>query len=127
MMKKVDPTVIKETLYIAAMCFIMSIIMQSVFLVFGSWNYTVLLGNALGYLASVGNFFLIGLTVQHSLGLEEKAAKNKIRISQNLRFVMLLIVAVIGYLIPVFNTVALIIPYLFPRLSIALRPLFNKR
>ena len=126
-MKKIDPTVIKETGYIAAMVFIFSLLLQSVFLIIGKWDYTVLTGNLLGFAAAVGNFFLMGLSVQSSLGKEEKDAKNLMKISQSLRLLLVFVIALIGYLVPVFNTIAVLIPLLFPRIAVALRPLFMKK
>ena len=60
-------------------------LMQSVFLVAGIWDYKVLSGNILGYIAVVGNFFLMGLTVQKALTKDEKEAKQLIKLSQILR------------------------------------------
>ncbi len=126
-MKKIDPTVLKETGYIAAMVFIFSLILQSVFLIIGKWDYTVLTGNLLGFVAAVGNFFLMGLSVQSSLGKEEKDAKNLMKASQSLRLLLIFVIALIGYLVPVFNTIMVLIPLLFPRIAVALRPIFIKK
>ncbi len=126
-MTKLDPTVKKETVYIAIFSLLCSMLMQAVFLVIGKWDYTVLLGNLLGLIASVGNFLLLGITVQNALGKEEKDARDFMKVSQRLRTLMLFAVAIVGYLLAVFNTVALVIPYLFPRLAIAFRPLLNKQ
>lgn len=125
--KKIDPTILKETCYIATMVFIFSLALQSVFLIIGKWDYTVLTGNLLGFVAAVGNFFLMGLTVQSSLGKEEKDAKNLMKVSQSLRLLLIFVIALIGYLVPVFNTIAVLIPLLFPRIAVALRPLFMKK
>ena len=125
-MKKIDPTVLKETSYIAAVCAVLSLLMQSVFLIIGKWDYTVLLGNLLGLLAAVGNFFLMGLTVQSALGKEEKEARRTVKMSQSLRLLMMFAVALIGYLLSVFNTIAMIIPFLFPRIADALRQFIKK-
>lgn len=126
-MKKVDPTIIKETLYIGTVAFLFNVVMQSVFLIIGEWDYTVLLGGVLGFLASVGNFFLMGLSVQAAVGKEEKDAKNTMKLSQSLRLLLLFIIAVIAYTVPIFNVIAVIIPYVFPRLAIALVPLLRKK
>lgn len=126
-MKKIDSTVLKETAYIGATVFIFSLALQSVFLIIGKWDYTVLLGNLLGFIAAVGNFFLMGLSVQASLGKEEKDAKNFMKFSQSLRLLLLFVIAVVGYLVPVFNILAVLIPFLFPRIAVALRPLFMKK
>lgn len=126
-MKKIDATVLKETGFIAAFTIILSLLMQSVFLIIGKWDYTVLLGNLLGYLAAVGNFFLLGLTVQSAVEKEEKEAKNLMKLSSTLRLLMMFVIAIIGYVVPVFNIIAMIIPYLFPRIALAVRPAFLKK
>ena len=126
-MKPLDPTVRKETVYIAAFSLVCSMLLQAVFLVIGKWDYTVLLGNVLGLIVSVGNFLLLGITVQKALGKEEKDARDLMRVSQRLRTLMLFAVALVGYLLSVFNTVALVSPYLFPRLAIAFRPFVGKK
>ena len=125
-MKKIDPTIKKETLYIAAFVIIFSVLMQSVFLIIGKWDVEVLFGNILGAVAAVGNFFLMGLTVQASLEKEEKEAKNIIKLSQSARLFLLFGVSLAGYLIPVFNIIAVVIPFLFPRIAVMLRPLAGK-
>ena len=86
----------------------------------------MLLGNLLGFSATVGNFFLMGLTVQNAVVKEEDEAKKLIKASQQLRLFGMLAVALIGYLVPVFNLYAVVIPYLFPRIAIALRPVIKK-
>jgi len=126
-MKKIDPAVWKETLYVFVFTVALSVIMQVIFILVGKWDYTVVLGNLLGIFAGVANFFLMGLTVQSALDKDEKEAKTKLRISQTLRIVVLFGVAVVGYFVPIFNLIAVVIPYLFPRFSFIFRPLFNKK
>ena len=126
-MKKIDETVLKETKYIAAWIFIFSVLMQAVFLVISEWNYTVLLGNILSAVFSVLNFFLMGLTVQKALDKDEKEAKTLVKVSQLYSSLMILVVTVIGVALPCFNTVAVIVPVFFPRIAIAMRPLFDKK
>ena len=67
-MKKIDPIIVKETKYVAAWIVILSMLMQSVFLIIGRWNYTVLLGNIYSAFFGTLNFLLMGLTVQKALG-----------------------------------------------------------
>ena len=125
-MKKVDAVVLQETYYIATVTAILSLLIQSVFLVISRWDYTVLLGNILGILASVGNFFLMGLTVQSAVTKEPDEAKKLVKMSQSLRFFGLLVVALIAYIIPIFNVITFAIPLLFPRIAISLRPMIIK-
>ncbi len=124
---KVDPTVRRESLYIAAVTVLLSAVMQAVYLIIGQWNVTVLLGNLLGGFAAVLNFFLMGLTVQKVLGMEEKDARTRIRTSQHLRMLMLAIFAVIGAAVPCFDLLATLLPLLFPRIGVTLRPLMDKK
>ena len=126
-MKKIDRTVLRETVYIASVTLILSALMQSVFLVIGKWDITVLLGNLLGGAAAVGNFLLMGITVQNALAKEEKDAKNLMQFSQSARLFMMFAVALVGHLIPVFNLLSVVIPFIFPRIAVMLRSSFNKK
>jgi hypothetical protein len=124
---KLDPTVKKETLYISVWVLIFSLITQAVFLVAGIWAYTVLLGNILSAVTAICNVLLMGITVQNAVLKDEKEARNLVKTSQRLRTFGLLAVAVIALCLPkVFNIWTVLIPLLFPRIAIAVRPLFIK-
>ena len=118
-MKKIDETVLKETKFIAFSTLILSALMQAVFLIIGKWDITVLFGNLLGGGFAVLNFFLMGLTVQKAVMLDEKEAKNSIKISQTYRTLLMIVVAALGVALSCFNTWAAIIPLFFPRIAIA--------
>lgn len=126
-MKKIDPIVIKETTYIFTVSVIFSMLMEAVFLIVKAWDYTVLLGNLLGLVAVTLNFLLMGITVQNAVTKEEKDAKSLMKLSQSGRLFMMFAFALVGYLVPVFNAIAVVVPFLFPRIAIMLRPLFKKR
>ncbi len=126
-MKKIDPTILKETKYIAAFVCVLSLLTEAIFLILGKWEYTVLLGNLLGALGGILNFFLMGLTVQSALTKDEKDARATVRASQLYRNLMLAAVALVGILLPCFHGVAAVIPLFFPRIAIAFRPLFLKK
>lgn len=123
---KIDSTVKRETRYIALMAIALSLLMELVFIVIGQWSYKVLLGNILGAGVAVLNFFLMGLTVQNAVLLEEKEARDKMKLSMTLRSFLLMLTAVLGVVVPVFNAPATIIPLFFVRIAVALRPLFIK-
>lgn len=125
-MQKVDATVVKETKYIAAWVLLLSVLMEAVFLILRQWNLTVLWGNLLGAGTAVLNFFLMGLGVQNSLKKEDKDAKTAIRLSQLYRNLMLLAVALVGLLVSVFHSWAVIVPLFFPRIAIMFHPFFHK-
>ena len=126
-MKKLDPTVKKETLYVFLFTIILSVLMQAVYLIIGKWDYTVLLGNLLGVFAATANFLIMGITVQSSLGKDVKEAKNRMKLSQMLRMLMLFAVALIGHFVPAFSLVAVVVPFLFPRIAVTLRAMFIKK
>lgn len=123
---KVDPVVLKETRFIAAVVLILSALMQAVFLVIGQWDYTVLLGNLWGVLLAVGNFFLMGLTVAKAVTLEPDEAKKKMQFSQQMRLLMLLVGCVIGAALPWFHTIAVLVTQFFPRIGVTIRGLTLK-
>ncbi|MBR2943901.1 MAG: ATP synthase subunit I [Clostridia bacterium] len=137
-MKKIDSVVLKETAFIAIISFIMSAFMQAIFLIVSywlpeAWDWRVLVGNLIGLASCVLNFFLMALTVQRALDKEPKDAKNYMRLSQMLRTLMLFVIALGAYLIDLFafdNSVsfilAVVIPYIFPRIAVMLRPLASK-
>lgn len=125
-MANIDKAVKTETVYIAIWVLILSVLMQAVFLLIGRWDYTVLCGNLLGGGAAVLNFFLMGLGVQKAVAQDEQTARSTVKLSQTGRLMMMLGFAVIGLVVPVFHTVAVLVPMLFPRVAIALRPAVDR-
>ena len=123
---KIDQTVKHETSYIAVAALILSALMEVVFLVIGQWSYKVLLGNILGAGIAVLNFFLMGLTVQDAVTLDEKQAREKMKLSMTLRSMLLMLTAVLGIVVPFLNAPATIIPLFFVRIAVAFRPIFIK-
>ena len=124
-LKNVDAAVKRETLYIAAAVGVMSLLLQSVFLIAQRWDYTVLLGNLLSAAAVIANFFFMGLTVQRSLDKDEKDAVTAVKFSQQIRLLMMFVVVALVAALPCFNLYAVIIPLFFPRIAVALRPKFG--
>lgn len=125
-MKKIDEVVLKETKYIAAWVVVLSLLLQSIFLIMGKWNYTVLLGNLLSGGIGIINFLLMGLTVQSAVDKDKKEAATAMKASLALRTFILFATAAIGVLLPVFDTWAVLVPLFFPRIAVAFRPVFEK-
>lgn len=130
-MKKISRTILKETAYIAVFVIILSVLMQSIFLIIGKWDLKVLFGNILGAAAAILNFLLLGLTVQKAVTQDEKKASVTMKFSQMLRMLMMFAIAIIvfcinKYALQIFNLIAVVIPYIFPRIAIALLPAFRK-
>lgn len=126
-MTKTDKTIVKETKFVALCVFILSVIMQVIFVLLSKWNYTVLLGNILGAVAIVVNFYVMGIYVKKAVAKDENEAKKIIKTSQTIRTFFLFIVLMLGVLAPCFSTIATIIPLFFLRISIMIRPLWKDK
>ena len=126
-MGKIDKVVLRETAYIAAWTIIFSALLQSVFLMIGKWELFVLLGNIYGSAAAVLNFFVMGLSVQKALTKDPKDVQAYIKASSTARLFVLFVITLIGVLIFRSAVLAVVIPLLFPRAAIMLRPFFGKR
>ena len=120
-MSKLQPAVKKNIIYIALVDAVLSLIMQLVFFLLSQWDITVLLGNLLGYLGCVLNFTLLCVTVQSAVVKEPDDAKKLIKMSQRLRLLMMLAIAVVGYFAVCFNLYAVIIPFTFNGIAVVLR------
>ena len=126
-MPKIDPTVKRETGFVALCVLVGSILLEAVFLLMGQWDYTVLLGNLLGGVTAVGNFLLMGLMIQKAIRQDEKAAVNTVRLSQGGRLFMQGLVLMLAAVLSCFNIWAAAIPLLIPRVGFTLRQWFGKK
>ena len=124
---KVDATIKKETKYIAYFSLILSVIMQAVFLLLKRWDYTVILGNVLSFSVAVLNFYIMGITVQKAVLMDESDARKLIKSSQSLRTAGMFLLLAIGVALPIFNTIAVIVPVFFPRIAVTFRPLIKDK
>ena len=91
-MKGIDPTVRRETLYIAVWTLLLTALMEAVWLIVGRWTLPVLWGGLFGAFFAILNFLLMGLTVQKAVGKEEKDAAGLMRLSQAGRMLLLVLV-----------------------------------
>ncbi len=125
-MKSVSPAVKQETIRIASGTAICTVLMWLVFFILHQTNpekipfdYTVFLAGIGGLLFAVGNFFLMGLTVQKvAAETDEKRARQRMQVSQRQRTLMMLAWGIVALVAPCFNGAAGIIPLLFPSIVI---------
>ena len=125
--QKISGAVRTETLFILCFSGVLSLLMQSVFLLIGAWDLTVVWGNLLGLFASVGNFFFMAMTVQWSVERSPEGGKALMRTSLTVRMFCLFLILMIGALLSCFHTIAVLIPMIFPRIAIALSPWIRKK
>ena len=69
----------------------------------------------------------MAMFVQGAVEKEQKQAKNLLVISQTVRYLFLIIVAVIGITVPVFNGIATVVPFLFAQFAVTLYPIIFKK
>ena len=124
---KLDPTVRKETAYIAAWTAALSLVMEAVFLLIGKWEIPVLTGNLLGALTAAGNFLLLGITVTKAAGGPPEKIAIRVRSSMTARLLGQAAVCAVAVGLLHTNVYATVIPLLFPRVGIAFRPLVDRK
>lgn len=130
---KIQPAVKKETAYIAAGTGIGTLLMF-----IGFWllhmaapeyvplDYKVFLTGILGAAVAVGNFFMMGLTVQRVTSAEnDQQAYNAMKASYRYRTLGQLLWVVLALVVPCFNGAAGIIPLFIPNICIKLREILG--
>ncbi len=126
-MKKLDPTVKKETLYIAVWVLALSVLMEAAFLLLRKWDMSVLTGNLVGAAAAVGNYLLLGITVAGAAaGPKEKIAL-KVRSSMTARMLGMAAICALAIGVLHTNVYATLLPLIFPRVGIAFRPMVDRK
>ena len=127
-MAGLDPAVKKETGYVAAWVFLLSLVLEAVFLIIGRWELPVLFGNLGGAVLAVGNFFLLAFVVSKAVekGKPQEAA-TRVKATAALRLIGMGGLAAL--LIGVFHTnvYATVIPLLFPRIGLLFRPMIDRK
>lgn len=114
---KLNPSVKKEAGHIALGVLIGDAIMIAVFALLKRLDYTVFLGAALGSAAAIGNFLLMGLAVQKAMDDPDRA-KAIVQGSYGKRMLGMVAVMVVGLLVPWFNGIAVLVPFLLPGITI---------
>ena len=127
---KIEPAVKLESKRIAIGVLAMSVIMEIVFVVLGRSDYIVLLGNLLGGGWAILNFFLMALAVQKSVKKElPQEAKLVLQNSYTKRLLFSVAILLIGIKVEYFNWISVVIPLIFPRITIAIikLPIFQRK
>jgi len=147
--KGIDPIVKKETLRVGLIAYAGIALMLLVFFLLHTFcpkevwdvpfDYTVILGGVCCGIIDVLNFFLMGNAVVKVTSLEpildeegnpsdeDKGRARKIMsTSMRLRFLLMIVWCIIAIALPCFNTIAGILPLLFPTLGIKLLGLAKK-
>ena len=114
---KLSPAIAKETKHITAGILIGDAVMIAVFAILKRLDYTVFLGALLGSAAAVLNFFLMCVRAQRAMADPDRA-RIIIQRSYTTRMLSMVAVMAVGVLAPCFHVVAVVLPFLFPSITI---------
>ena len=122
----IQPAVRKETRHVAIGTAICVVLMWVVYAILHAvtpeqvpFDYTVILGGLGGGIIAVLNFFLMGLTVQKVVSLEDEGqARNKMKASYSQRMLLQLLWGIAAIVAPCFQFAAGLLPLLFPNIVI---------
>ena len=132
---RVQETVKKETVQIAVQSSIATIVMWICIFVLHrflpekvAFDYRVILSGLLGTAVAVMNFFLMGVTVQSVLNVEnQEEAYQKMRLSYRNRTMLQLVWIILAVVLPCFQPVAGILPLLFPGAFLRIKGILDYR
>ena len=121
---KIQKAILNETRHIAIGVLAADAVMCIAFLILRRFDYTVVAGALWGSLFAVGNFFFMGLGVQKAMEAED-GAKRYMQENYTLRMFFCVAGMAAGIKIPVFNSIAVLVPFLFPKLVIYAMQIFG--
>lgn len=133
---KLQKAVVDETRSIALGSLAGTVIMLIVFAVLRRLDLTVFLGALLGYIAAVGNFFMMALMVQKATTTElpgetedERSARIRrmVKLSYTQRRLFQGAVIVVAMVSPWFNWIPAVIELVFPTVTIYMRQLLIRK
>ena len=134
-LKDIQPAIKEEKKKVALSTLVCVLLMWGVFFVLHMvvperipFDYTVILGGIGGGAVAVLNFFLMGLTVQKIVNVQdEKAAQMWMKSSYTQRFLVQMLWCIVVKILPVFHLVAGIAPLLFPGIGIKILGIMKTR
>lgn len=123
---KIDGTVKKETAYVAIAEAILIAVMLAVYLIISKFTLNVLFAALTSGAVAVLNFFVMGLTVQKAVTVDDDSDRRRlIRASQLVRLLVMGVVVIVCAVFPKFDIFALFIPLFFPRLFAQARGIYG--
>ncbi|MEG2769729.1 MAG: ATP synthase subunit I [Oscillospiraceae bacterium] len=113
----------EETIHIATGCTILTVVMLAVFFVVKYFTpdlnvFSFVVGGLVSWFLGILNFFLMCLSKQKELDMNPIKGKNFSVLSYNLRTLGMLGIIILCYVVFKLNLVAMLIPLIFPRLTI---------
>lgn len=120
----------QETGIVAAGVLLCTALMIGVFAMLGKFDFSVVLGGAVGALLAIGNFFFMAVGVTLAADKAEKQEVNAGKLlARNSYLIRLLVLAVLLFACAksgVFNLFALVLPLIFVRPTLTIAEFFRK-
>lgn len=125
--QKTDPVIIKETCFMAIGALICASFVQTGFLIAQRWDYTVLIGGAVGWVLTVLNFFLMSRAVVRAVGdPDPHHAQLVMKVSYMGRTFLMLGVMVVSFLVPLIHWLPVVAAAFYPSVVIFVRQFWTK-
>lgn len=122
--------ILRETLYLAIGEVVCCGIMLLIYALLGSFDMGVLLGAAVGTVLGAANFFLMGVSADAAAdkAIEQnvKGGKNTMRLSYQLRLIVMFIILFACAKSGLFNALAMVLPIAFVRPILTIIEFFRK-
>lgn len=115
---KLDGELKKNILFVVLGTFVLGGIMLLIFGLLGLFSSSVVLGTLIGCTTAGINFVLLAASLQKAVSSTKSAGKAFAGISYTFRNLMMLAIGLLSLWLLRVNAFALLIPYIFPRLSI---------
>lgn len=120
----------RETGIVAAGVLLCTALMIGIFAMLGKFDFSVLLGGAVGALLAIGNFFFMAVGITLAADKAEKQEVNAGKLlARNSYLLRLLVLAVLLFACAksgVFNLFSLVLPLIFVRPTLTIAEFFRK-
>jgi uncharacterized MnhB-related membrane protein len=98
---------------------IMSVIMVAIFAALGKFDYKVVTGAALGTLVTIANYLFLAFSIERISQKDDvNNGKSIMTFSYFIRLAVIAVTIIIAIKLPIFNYIAVALPFLFPRVVI---------
>lgn len=123
---KLSKDVKKYILSISGISLVLTAVMLGVFALIGQFSLNVLWGALLGLFLVILNFILLAVTLEKATNMQSRG-KAIIATSYTSRMLMLLLGSIFAIVYLKVNPIALVIPYIFPRIAIGILQVLETR
>lgn len=121
---KLNKAIRRELAFVAVGLAAGDVLICAAFALLHKFDYTVPLGAVWGSAFALLNVYLLGLRVQRvadSEDTDKKIAQNRLRSSYFGRMMLMVFAIVVGVIVPFFNYISTLIPFLIPQPVMMLR------